>query len=256
MIQGKRLTTLLLVAGIAGVASAQTPNWTGFYLGVNAGYGFGKSDVTTATVFSSTGYFAQSSVNSINQQGVGSVSPKGFVGGLTLGYNAQSGQAVYGAEFDYGAFSLKGDRSVVVIYPGFAPTGYALNQTTKADSLGTLRGRIGYADGAGLWYFTAGFAFTSVKIEDTFADTFATAAEAVSKSKSRSGWTAGVGYEYALPDQWSLKAEVLYVDFGKSTVDGGVLTAFTPAIAFPANTFTHTATLKGEVVRLGLNYKF
>nr|WP_306671946.1 outer membrane beta-barrel protein [Geothrix sp. SG10] len=253
----KHLLTALLAVGIAGTASAQSAtNWTGFYLGANAGYGFGKSDVTTSTVFSTTGYFAASSVASINAIGADSVKPKGFEGGLTFGYNAQTGHTVYGFEMDANAFSLKDDRSTTVVYPGFAPTTYTINQTTKAEYLVTLRGRVGYADNRNLWFGTAGLALTSLKIEDSFSDTFATAAESVSKSKSKLGWTLGAGYEYATPDHWTFKAEILYLDFGKVSVDGGTLTAFTPATAFPTSPFTHTANLKSEVVRIGFNYKF
>ncbi|WP_243303717.1 outer membrane protein [Geothrix oryzisoli] len=252
----KHLLTALLIAGTAGAASAQSANWTGFYLGANVGYGFGKSDVTTSTVFSPTGYFATASIPQIQDSGAGHVSPKGFAGGLTFGYNAQSGTTVYGFEIDAGTFGLKGDRTAGSAYAVAPTTSYSLKETTKADYLATLRGRIGYADNRNLWFGTAGLALTSIKIEDTFSDTFATAAESVSKSKSKVGWALGAGYEYAAPDQWTFKAEILYVDFGKVSVDGSTLTAFTPAIAFPTNTFTHTANLKAEVVRIGFNYRF
>jgi outer membrane immunogenic protein len=253
----KHLLLTLIALGAAGTASAQSAsNWTGFYLGANAGYGFGKSDVTTSTVFSNTGYFANSSVTSINDKGVGSVSPKGFTGGITFGYNFQNGSMVYGFEMDANTFNLKDDRSLTVVYPGFAPTAYTINQTTKTDYLVTLRGRIGFAYAGNLWYGTAGLAMTSIKIDDSFSDTFATAAESVSSSKSKTGWTVGGGYELSLQNNWSIKGELLYVDFGKVTVDGGVLTSNTPAFPWPTSKFTHSATLKGEVLRFGVNYRF
>ena len=273
----RHLLITLLLAGTAGVASAQaTANWTGFYVGLNAGYGSGKSDVTTATTYSGTGYFASTSVTSLNASGMDSVSPKGFTGGLTFGYNAQSGTTVYGFEMDANSFNLKGDRSITHVYPGFEPTGYTIKQTTKTDYLTTLRGRVGYANGQGLWFVTAGAAMTSIKIEDDFTDTYAAAAESVSKSKSKTGWTIGVGYEFAMPNNWSFKAEILYLDFGKVTADGSTLTtdnsivpplvvgstsaAIAPPaaalVSWPTNPFTHSATLKGEVVRIGFNYRF
>jgi outer membrane immunogenic protein len=135
-------------------------------------------------------------------------------------------------------------------------TAFTIQETTKTDYLATLRGRVGYANGQNLWFATAGIAMTSIKIEDTFTDTFATAAESVSKSKSKTGWTLGAGYEYAMPNNWSFKAELLYLDFGKVTTDGSTLTAFTPVTSFPMNPFSHSATLKGEVIRVGFNYKF
>jgi outer membrane immunogenic protein len=44
-------------------------NWTGFYVGVNAGGAWGPSDPTTTTVFSPAGYFALSSVGAIATAG-------------------------------------------------------------------------------------------------------------------------------------------------------------------------------------------
>ncbi|HTL97419.1 MAG TPA: hypothetical protein VL181_01320, partial [Holophagaceae bacterium] len=63
MTLGRHLIISLLFLGAAGFASAQSAtDWTGWYLGGNAGYAFGKSDVTTSTVFSPTGYFANGNV--------------------------------------------------------------------------------------------------------------------------------------------------------------------------------------------------
>ena len=253
----RHLVTTLLFIGATGFASAQSAtDWTGWYLGGNAGYGFGKSNVTTSTVFSPTGYFANSSVNSINAMGADSVKPKGFVGGVTFGYNAQSGATVFGFEMDANAASLKGDRSTTVVYPGFAPTSYTINQRTKTDYLVTLRGRVGYATGGNLWFGTLGVAQTAIKIEDSFSDTFATAAESASRSKSKLGWTVGIGYEYDMQNHWTFKAEALYMDFGKVSEDSTNLTAYTPPTAYPSNTFTHTADLKAEAIRIGFNYRF
>jgi opacity protein-like surface antigen len=73
------LLTALLLAGAGTLASAQSAtDWTGFYLGANAGYGFGKSDVTTDTVFSPTGYFATASVPQIHDACAWKISVHGF----------------------------------------------------------------------------------------------------------------------------------------------------------------------------------
>lgn len=252
-----QIITTLLLAGATGFASAQsTTDWTGWYLGGNAGYAFGKSKVTTSTVFSPTGYFANGNLPSLNANGSDTVKPKGFTGGLTFGYNAQDGAMVYGFEMDANIFSMKGDRSVTAVYPNNSPTTYTINEATKGGYLVTARGRLGGAYGRNLWYGTAGLALASIKIEDHFSDTFATAAESVSKSKSKLGWTIGVGYEYDMQNHWSFKAEALYLDFGRVSTDSTNLTAFTPPIAFPTNTFTHSADLKSEAIRIGFNYRF
>ncbi|GAB3347486.1 outer membrane protein [Lysobacter tyrosinilyticus] len=54
----------------------------------------------------------------------------------------------------------------------------------------------------------------------------------------------------------SFKAEYLYADFGKVSGTSTNLTAFTPSQNFPSNVFTHTADLRLNVFRVGLNYRF
>ncbi|HEU4952192.1 MAG TPA: outer membrane beta-barrel protein [Holophagaceae bacterium] len=253
----RTLMHLLAAASFTCAASAQGASaWTGWYLGFNGGYGTGKSNVTTAAVYDGFGYFAASSVDSINATGSGSVKPKGGLGGLTFGYNTQVGGTVYGFEFDADAAGLKGDRSETVVYPGFAPATYTLSQTTKATAILTLRGRIGYVDGDNLWFGTLGLTSASIKIEDSFSDTYASAAEGASKAKNRLGWILGGGYERALPNRWTFKAEVLYADFGKVSVGGGTFTYSVPPQPYPNTSINHSADLKAGLVRIGFNYRF
>jgi outer membrane immunogenic protein len=110
-------------------------NWTGFYIGANAGYGFGRSNWDLFGV---------------------SPSPKGFVGGAQIGFNYQLGSFVFGLEADYDYSAMKGD----------AACGAFGTCTTKNSWLATGRGRIGYAFDRFLPYFTGGVAFGNVKAEN------------------------------------------------------------------------------------------
>jgi outer membrane immunogenic protein len=107
-------------------------NWTGLYLGVNGGYGFGKSDWDTPAV---------------------SLSPKGALFGATIGYNFQTGIWVWGAEGDIDWSDMKDSATC---------TGGTCE--TKNDWLSTVRGRLGYA-GWHNWlpYITGGLAMGDVK---------------------------------------------------------------------------------------------
>lgn len=248
---------LFSVLAISGPAlAADDYNWAGNYAGLNAGWGFGDAKAHTSTIFSPTGYFAATSVGSIANNGSQSVSPDGFTGGAQLGFNRQSGNIVYGFEGAFGSFDMHGSKSSGAIYPCCGPTNYTINQTVDTDWLLTMRPRIGYATGNLLVYGTGGLSVTNLKYKEHFTDTFATANDSDSTSTFRAGWNLGAGVEYAIKSNWSVKAEYMYTDFGSISDTSTNLTAFTPAIAFPSNVFSHSTSLTSNVIRVGVNFKF
>ena len=157
-------------------------NWTGFYLGINGGYGFGTTNWTLVGTGATTGDF--------NFNG-------GLVGG-TVGYNQQMGVWVFGAEGDVDASWIKGTDSATCGAPGCE---------TKNTWLGTARLRAGYAAGRVLPYLTGGAAFGNVTM---------TTPTGAGQSDTRFGWTIGAGIEFAAIGAWSFKAEYLYADLGKA----------------------------------------
>jgi outer membrane immunogenic protein len=163
-------------------------NWTGFYAGVTAGYGFGSSDWSAP---------------------VAATKPKGFLAGGTVGYNWQSGAIVYGLEGDVSWSNVK-DNVVC---------GVGLTCETSSNWLATFRGRVGYAFDRWLPYVTGGGAYGNVKAT-TSAAGGVTLTEA---SSSQLGWTIGAGIEYAFMGNWSAKLEYLYVDLG--SFDAGIAPA-------------------------------
>lgn len=156
-------------------------SWTGFYVGINGGYGWGKSNWSNALV--STGDF--------NVKG-------GLIGG-TIGYNLQTGAWVWGLEADMDASFIKGSTTVACGAAGCE---------TRNRYLATGRGRIGYAWDRFLPYITGGLAFGDIKM---------TTGAGTSETKSKLGYTLGGGVEYAFLGAWSAKIEYLYVDLGKAT---------------------------------------
>ncbi len=106
-------------------------NWTGFYVGINGGYGFGTSNWSGAAV---------------------SPKPKGGVAGGTIGYNYQVGSWVWGLEGDFDWADVNGSA----VCGGFTCQ-------TKNSWLATFRGRIGYAFDRWMPYFTGGGAYGNVK---------------------------------------------------------------------------------------------
>jgi outer membrane immunogenic protein len=153
-------------------------NWTGLYVGVNAGGGWGSST------------WSGVAPGSFDVSG-------GFVGG-TLGYNWQIGQIVLGLEGDIDWSDIRGSSGIC----GFACQ-------TRNNWFGTTRGRIGYAFDRWMPYITGGLAFGD--IEANPASPFASA------STTNAGWTLGGGVEVALSPNWSAKVEYLHLDLSDFT---------------------------------------
>ncbi len=240
-----------------GPSGGSSSSWTGFYVGGNAGGVKGTSDAFTYNVFSPTGYFATTSITAIAATGHQLLSPRGFTGGGTGGYNHQSGHWVLGVEGDFNSMHVKDDATGTALYPCCAPTNFTITQTVNTDWLVTARGRVGVTNGPLLVYGTFGVAMTNLNYKEDFIDTFAKAHESASKSGLVTGWTAGGGAEFTLATRWSMKIEYLFADFGSGPKTTSTnLTAFTPPIAFPTNVFTHTADLTAHIFRTGINYRF
>lgn len=160
--------------------------WTGFYAGVNAGYG-------SATA-STTGGGA-----------TGSETLKGPIGGVQAGYNWQTGNLVLGIEGDIQA---SGQRNTFTVG--------AISVTDEITYFGTVRGRLGLAMNRWLVYGTGGWGYGEFKSSAVVGGL------TVSASDSHSVWTIGGGVEALLWDRWSVKLEYLYLDTGtiSSTVGG------------------------------------
>ncbi len=185
-------------------------SWSGFYLGINGGYGWGSSNWSSAVT-------------------AGSPKPNGGLAGGTIGYNLQTGAFVWGVEGDFDYSWIRGSDAggSGVCAPGGCET--------KNNWLATARGRIGYAWDRWLPFLTGGVAFGDNKMSPNTG---------MSETKTKFGWTAGGGTEYAFMGEWSVKAEYLYVDLGKSTC--GVATCGIDT----------DVSFKSNLVRLGVNYRF
>lgn len=193
-------------------------NWTGFYIGVNAGVGIGRDRTT----------------HNLNNDSL-FISPQGGFGGGQIGYNWQGdsllGPIVYGLEADIQGAGLTGGGALV---------GPATAYSQKSDWFGTVRGRVGLAQGPVLSYFTGGFAYGNIKTNITEAGV-----TAFSNNRTATGWTIGSGVEAALGGNWTGKIEYLYLNLGNRADAFGA--PFT-------GQFTNTE-LRENLFRVGLNYR-
>ncbi|MFE1602219.1 outer membrane protein [Methylobacterium sp. ID0610] len=202
--------------------------WTGFYAGVNAGYGFGAgsdgfTDPTYGTVTTGGGR-------------------SGFVGGGQIGatYQFMPGSGfVVGAEADIQGTTFGPSRTGLVGSTAFYDIGPSL------DWFGTVRGRIGYAVDRILVYGTGGFAYGGGSLP-SFAGTY----PGTLPGTSRTGWTLGGGIEYAITDRISARIEGLYVNLDRGRRD----------TIYDATTGAYYGTARDSsgfgLVRAGLNYRF
>jgi outer membrane immunogenic protein len=172
-------------------------DWTGFYIGANAGGGFTNSSWSDPFTGAN---------NNFNNSG--------FIGGGQIGYNAQFNWLVVGIEGDFDWSGIRSSSNDAV--------GNAIHDKTQWTS--TVTGRVGAAFDRLLVYAKGGVAFADDK--GTLNDI---AGGVSSNTMTRTGWTAGAGLEYALAQNWTAKIEYDYLGFGNQN-----FTFSTPT--FPAYT--------------------
>jgi outer membrane immunogenic protein len=226
---------------------APPPLWTGFYVGLNAGYGWSNNgNVRQSYYDTATGGFGGQALGG-NYPWNASSSDDGFIGGGQIGYNAQINNFVVGLEAD-----IQGVASDKAAASYYGPTA-ATSISRGIDYLGTARGRVGYLFTPTLLaYATGGLAYGQTNLSATY---FGPATGADSFSDTKVGWAAGGGLEWMFLPRWSAKAEYLYYDLGTATTPGAAF-AYTDAAGPQLSAAQSSTRFDGHVVRAGVNYHF
>jgi outer membrane immunogenic protein len=228
-------------------------DWTGFYVGGNIGYSWGRSS-DTSTITNGAGTIVFSGVDRTDLNGI--------VGGGQIGYNWQMRNWLFGFEADIQGTGEKGTHgylcpqstclpnivgAAVVLGPAVTE---ALSQ--KIDWFGTVRGRVGVlAAPKVLLYVTGGLAYGEVASNATIAPvTTGISAAIPGVNTTNVGWTLGAGVEGVIAPNWTARLEYLYVDLGR--VSGSLAT--TIGTTNLVNTFSSRIT--DNILRVGINYKF
>ncbi len=222
-------------APVYKAAPAYVSDWSGFYIGVHGGFGWGHSSIDTPGFpmiqqFQPKGKTLQ--LESFDAD------PKGGVVGGHAGFNAQYGLLVGGLEIDFSAADLTTAGIVGSFFdPCHDATGF-ISRSVKFDELATARVRLGYLLLHDLLaYGTAGPAWGHSELTGS-VDFFGSG----SAFANNFGLAAGGGLEYRLWEHILVRAEYLHYDFARTTY-------VTPA-------FTTSAATTIDVVRGGLSYKF
>jgi outer membrane immunogenic protein len=221
---------------------AQEYNWRGIYFGVNAGYGFGQS--------------RWSDPGNPNAASTGNFTVNGPVFGGTAGINAQWGHVVFGAEFDADYSLIEGTVTPTNRFCSLAigvGGGNATSCKTQNSLLSTARARFGYAFDRFLVFGTGGAAFGNIRSGVTGG----AATSPTFQWSTETGWTAGGGIEYAITDNWTVKAEYLYIMLSNGQCNSGScgINGFSPITATAIPT-SDTVKFSTSLVRFGANYKF
>lgn len=204
----------------APVVTAPAYNWTGFYVGVNGGYGWGQQDPFNII----TNRFDSLSTNL-----------SGGVFGGTFGAQIQSGHVVLGFESDIDWANIKGSTVAIPTVAGIPFPGAAVTASTNINWEGTARFRVGYANDNWLLYGTGGLAILGAKTSLTTVSGGAvcgTILNGCSGANRQFGAALGGGVEYGFTPNLSAKLEYLYIT----------------AVSFEVS--------RHSEIRGGLNYRF
>ena len=227
-------------------------NWSGFYVGANVGYGVGRDPSTLWSVFGpNTSGFPPTGLLLGYESFL--LSPQGVIGGGQVGVNWQWQHLVFGAEADLQASGQK-DNTTCAISCDPTPGGSIALIQQKITSFGTVRGRIGWAEGGWLAYFTGGWAEGNVEtaINHSADNGMPLVLREFDFNGRQSGYAIGGGVEAHVVGNLTAKVEYLYL------VLGGTVGSFIdpPATTPFGTTNTFTTGIRDHIVRAGLNYKF
>ena len=202
-------------------------NWSGFYVGGNAGAAFQRNC-----------WFFSNAAGSAGDEGCHSNTA--VVAGGQVGANWQTGNIVLGLEASGDWANLKGSNVSL-----FDPT---FTNRTKTDAIGLFTGRVGVAWNNALAYVKGGAAVTHNKYT-----AFVTAIPALSGevTDTRWGWTVGGGFEYGFAPNWSAAVEYDYIDTGSKNEDFFAVSA--PCGGVPC---TDRISQRIHMATLRVNYRF
>jgi outer membrane immunogenic protein len=254
-------------------AIAPTFTWTGFYIGVNAGYVTGDNGRVWGTpLFGDPILIAGPLYNDASAAAVSANyrNSGGLLGGGQAGFNYQFAPGwVIGVEADIDGVMRRQDRVTTSSrdVPGFAafPLTTSISTRHNLRNLGTARARVGFLVMQDVLLFgTGGFAFGESNTRVT-VDQFVPSpplpnvyGTTLRSSSDRTGYAAGGGFEFAFAPDWTAKVEALYYDLGSKSASGqysNFSTATVPPSVFTTTGINSTVEDRGVVARFGVNYQ-
>jgi outer membrane immunogenic protein len=216
-------------------------DWTGPYVGAFGGYGFGRSSATV-TGLGTEGGFDENVLGAA--LGVGA---QGLLGGITVGYNRDTGALLFGIEGTAGYNNGAGATTVTTGIGNADPDGTVNDDfgTVNYGWYATLAGRVGLAMDRTLLFASAGGVVTQyiAAYGDLDPGPAVDAGDLTGLTGPQFGYVLGAGAEFAFDANWTAKLEYNYLNLGTDTTGN-----------LDGDTFTHRNS--SHLIRFGLNYLF
>jgi outer membrane immunogenic protein len=223
-------------------------NWTGFYVGGNIGYSWGRSANTETLSDLRTGAILDTGTSRNNVNGV--------IGGGQFGYNWQMSNWVAGFEADIQGSGERGSSALVCPGCGDGPSDITSILNQKLNWFGTVRGRAGVlVTPTVLLYGTGGLAYGEVDTGGSITGPTAIGPATTilpNLNSTQVGWTAGAGIEGRISGNWTVKLEYLYMDLG--TVSAGPIPTNILGPIRNALGASYSSHFTDNIVRVGFNY--
>jgi outer membrane immunogenic protein len=257
LLAGVAITAVMAGSAFAADMPLKAPppvlayDWSGFYLGGVIGGAWGHTDSSTPDI---------GVIGSLtNVPVVQTTTSSGFIGGVEGGDRYQFGKLVVGWEADMTWGSQNGTSTNSFGPSFFPPLTFTRSITADTNWTGTATSTLGIAHDRWLVYGKAGVAWSHTNYTENstvalaLGPGFTTGLFSGTGSENRIGWTVGTGVEWAIWNNWSVKVEYDYLDFGNKTVavNGTLLPAIGGGIAYShgIEDTTHVNQVKG-----GLNW--
>lgn len=246
------------VANAADIAPAPAYNWTGFYMGLNAGYAWSDVDMSGHDSYANLDLNLAAEASRASARGASdNLQPDGFIGGGQLGYNYDVGNGfLIGLEADIQYMGGDDSSSTVGEDAGLPGYEYQSKNEANIDYLGTLRARMGFlVSPSVLAYATGGLAYGggSVSVKQSLVPAGYTQNPFSGNSDFNNfGWTVGGGLEWVMSDHFSVKAEYLYYDLGSTDFKLNQYNLDNDLFI----TTKVDADITGNIARVGFNYRF
>jgi outer membrane immunogenic protein len=251
----KLLIAAASAAAMTSAAHAGGGDWSGFYAGLNVGYGWGSapSDITLGGSWAGESVALRTGVTNLWST---TLKPKGVDYGVQAGYNFDFGGWVLGGELDYKRRTADDSRLLSLTPTSFGPIPtYGPGNSIDIDHTLALKARLGFDAGGFLLYGTGGWSMTRAT-----GTTEVTSSQAYSKfgsdSEWVSGWVYGAGVEKMIGANWSARVEYLR----GTNADFEFATAYRAGSTFAPPAANYTEIVKQDLstnsVRLGVNFHF